>query len=903
MPTPRPTGERHLDKASGISSAVMHSLDELLAAWQADPSAEATLALSECLTDESLGASGRDVLVHAVAQSAQSSHAADWRVMKAVGRMHLRAGNLADAQTFLVAASRANTRDPGPFRWLGEVLLRRGDAKRAKRAFAHARKLDPADTQCTIWCARAAVFVPLQESLGTAAVAAEVNRFLPQVDTGSIPGQRMDASDEAPPGEDDSPPVPTVSPRSDQPREPSGAEPWLFDEALTLVAPSTESQVGYGSLDPEVTPVQAPSSLPPFSPVRRTGTETAPARESSTLSPAFLLEHLARVGLFDPTLAWGKTRAKHRRRRWWITGAAGLILSLALGAGLYIQRSYSKRAKLSQSMADESARLLDSVRPEHQLASDPLLLKAQELDPGNDRAARLWLKNRVLASLFRSSPTAGLDAALARARELGASDRDLAYASIGSLLAQRDLAGALDAAVRWHQEADDDPMFQLVTGAALAQAGDPGAAKRFRAALSLSPRLTHAKVSLAASLLFDQGAEVTRSAVTAAANTPGDERVAQALQSLLVVLTRDAKAPPPPGAALEDVPRLPRPLAAVPFMVQTLRHLAAGESHRVRATLEAALAVELTPAQNLELARLALRAGQLGLARRLTSRALIESPAHPRAIELGAYQSALSGDLESAEQAMKPLDRARPMTVCLAAIAAYERGDPAALGPLTDALAREARSTPVLGALAMAQPVLLGSSLMDADALRGLGLSGAHWSQLLAADAALDTGLFELAGELSSTWSEETRGQSPFCLRRARLERYRDRPGEALRLSAAALEQATLTDRLALEHVLALSETGDASTALDFALAHSPVTGAGPWLVVFALGRAGRGPEARELAKKLPLPLEASVPLRIAVARALATTKDERALAYLTSQLKLLPRHPDLRRATADLNR
>ncbi len=55
--------------------------------------------------------------------------------MLAVGRMHLDAGLLAEAQASLVAAGKANGRDSKPFRYLGEVLLRRGDAVRAERCW------------------------------------------------------------------------------------------------------------------------------------------------------------------------------------------------------------------------------------------------------------------------------------------------------------------------------------------------------------------------------------------------------------------------------------------------------------------------------------------------------------------------------------------------------------------------------------------------------------------------------------------------------------------------------------------------------------------------------------------------------------------------------------------------
>jgi hypothetical protein len=87
----------------------MSALDELLSQWRSNPDADATIALCSFL-----GTSSREELIREVATSAETWHTEDGRVMLAVGRMHLDAGLLAEAQAALVAAGKANGRDAAP---------------------------------------------------------------------------------------------------------------------------------------------------------------------------------------------------------------------------------------------------------------------------------------------------------------------------------------------------------------------------------------------------------------------------------------------------------------------------------------------------------------------------------------------------------------------------------------------------------------------------------------------------------------------------------------------------------------------------------------------------------------------------------------------------------------------
>ncbi|HMJ13520.1 MAG TPA: hypothetical protein VK524_19005, partial [Polyangiaceae bacterium] len=152
----------------------MGAFDEMLTAWRGNPDAEHTIALCSYL-----GATQSEDLVREVGARAEAWHQEDGEVMLAVGRMYLEAQLLTEAQTALVAAGKASGRDARPYRYLGEVLLRRGDALRSVKVLERALQLGHADPETRLWHDRAVVYVALQKRLGAAAVASEVARTLP----------------------------------------------------------------------------------------------------------------------------------------------------------------------------------------------------------------------------------------------------------------------------------------------------------------------------------------------------------------------------------------------------------------------------------------------------------------------------------------------------------------------------------------------------------------------------------------------------------------------------------------------------------------------------------------------------------------------------------------------------
>ncbi|HWO10718.1 MAG TPA: hypothetical protein VNN80_14595, partial [Polyangiaceae bacterium] len=152
----------------------MHALDELVARWRKNPDPESTLALCA-----HLGAAPESDLIREVSSTAGVWHKDNHAVMLSVGRMHLEAGLLADAQAALLRAGKLSPHDATAYRYLGEVLLRRGDAIRSERALARATELGDADPDTHLWRERAIVFAALQKRQGMAAVADEVARTAP----------------------------------------------------------------------------------------------------------------------------------------------------------------------------------------------------------------------------------------------------------------------------------------------------------------------------------------------------------------------------------------------------------------------------------------------------------------------------------------------------------------------------------------------------------------------------------------------------------------------------------------------------------------------------------------------------------------------------------------------------
>lgn len=153
----------------------MGALDELLGRWRENPDAGTTLALCTYL-----GTSKREELVREVGSTAEAWHKDDPQVMLAVGRMYLDAGLLQESQAALVATGKLVPDNASAYRFLGEVLLRRGDAARAEKVLARALQIGSAEPDTRMWHDRAVVYLPLQSRVGMQAVADDVEKTIPR---------------------------------------------------------------------------------------------------------------------------------------------------------------------------------------------------------------------------------------------------------------------------------------------------------------------------------------------------------------------------------------------------------------------------------------------------------------------------------------------------------------------------------------------------------------------------------------------------------------------------------------------------------------------------------------------------------------------------------------------------
>src|SRR5580692_2676261 len=144
-------------------------IDELAQRWKQNPSPAATIALCDALRG-----APRAAMVQQVGEIATQRHAGDVPVLLSVARMYLEAHRFGDAQAVLVSAGKTAPRDGNVYRWLGEALLRRGDAERAEKVLERGIQLGARDPEAQLWLERARVFRPMQAKAGVRAVAAEV---------------------------------------------------------------------------------------------------------------------------------------------------------------------------------------------------------------------------------------------------------------------------------------------------------------------------------------------------------------------------------------------------------------------------------------------------------------------------------------------------------------------------------------------------------------------------------------------------------------------------------------------------------------------------------------------------------------------------------------------------------
>jgi hypothetical protein len=1004
----------------------MGALDDLLSSWRSNPDADSTIALSAYL-----GGSGQEALVREVGKTAETWHARDMEVMLAVGRMYLDAGLLPESQGALVTAGKADASSPKPFRYLGEVLLRRGDASRAEKVLARAIQLGDADAETNRWHDRASFYIALQKRVGAPAVATEVEKALPRSvsipppamrpepfgseeitnprGTGGalprfdsvseisqveelpvaqpkpVPGTRAARSRTmlgvAPPASGASAAGRVVMPgaRAPQaaayntlpspppPRPPSAeeidAEPLEDSVATRRDALEEPTRVRVGNpFDAPTRPAQLrdrvdlpppaklptaaakaprpmpePSTagsiqVPPPLPVpgpSRTQPEPFPAfmadgrprpSEAPTErydydvgppAPGVLLEHLARVGVFEPSggaqPAWEQPPRQRSRGTWVIIVAIVLTGGGAIGGWQYARHVKAERATRAVVLTKEVDRLLHSGGVAELRSTDQKLSEAFDLDSRSQRAARLWLENRVLRALLLDEESKGIDSAIHRGRTTGLAEKDLAFGRMASFLVEGDLAGAAAQLPKWDKEAGRDAHYQLAAGAVLERAGDLRAIERYEVARSLDPKLVAAEILLARLALFELGKKRAEPVIESLAQKLGDHPYVRALRALAWVVESDRGEDAPADARLtpEDAAKLPAPLAAVPHMLDAARAVKAGEHEKLASSLDAAIRIADSPALAAGLGFLAIEAGDETLARKAALKAVSFAAMYPRARTLAARVALLGGRVDEAEKAVEQLDPTSADVAVVRAVAAYESLEPADVDAALKVLA-ETRGDRAFSALAAGSGILLGSRYPMKEELGALKDPSIPWGELIVIDSMLEQG--DLSGAADLLGKRQGEALRPVhLLRLARLLRYQGKAAEAVDASNRALE-GSVTAPLLVERCYDLVAAGDLKGARTLLAKYPVVLGTlSGWLAAFIdAHETEKSPQAQAAARaaKLELPLDASpLAVRLLALRALVVTGDKRAKPYLAGFSRKHPKHPEVALALKDLTR
>jgi tetratricopeptide (TPR) repeat protein len=889
---------------------------------------------------DALRADPRGPLVQQVGDFAKERHASDISVMISVARLYMETNRFIDAQAVLVAAGKQEPREGRVYRWLGEVLLRRGDADRADKVFERAIQLGSTDAETRVWLQRAKSYRKMQSTSGAPAVAADIMRVeghpqpapsagvLPRfasvndsdqtstdvfdkVDTGEIEVAALDrAPPPAPPKRPEPPrdarPKPAPASTNGAAMRPSSKErprmpPPVFDEhpppsvheertraqpAIDLAraaphAPATHAQAPYAP------PMRAPASHPPA---------TQPQQQPAALGKPHVphtrdvLDALTLAGLFEPPTVTGAAAValwdqagRAPKRKGGPTLVVGMVLFLAASVGVYF--FYQHKRALQRVQGDA---LLATVEDQlHAGKVDALsdldgeLLRAMELESRSPRAALDWVKDRAMVGLLKSGADVAFEDAMGRAKDLGVPEDQYAFAHVASFLFQGDTAGAAGTLGRWDKTASGDSWYELLAGAALERAGDVRARDRYATAAKLEPELFVAKVALARATAIDgDAAEAMRLARALRVAAPDRvEPVALAALAWGRDPRRDEDHPPPEAdEVIKRAAELPAALKFVPPAITALGALDKQDAADTRTAVSSGLALADSPGVAVWLGTIALGVGDEALGRRAALAALQLSAAYEPARALAARVALIGGRIDEALKATEDLDPTSPDVTVVHAAAAYERVDLDGVTRALEGLPPEARKLPMLAPLDMSADVLSGRLRLDRAKLITMAFDDAPWGDLIAMDLALDDGDLSTAGKIAAHWGKDAESQPRRAIRLARLARYDNRLDAADTLSEAALLRGTVTARVLWERAYVLVAKGR-SADVGPLLARYPLV-LGPlatWLSAYATAAGGNVDLAKaKTASTDPPPQGAPLDARVVAAAALGAMKDRR---------------------------
>jgi predicted Zn-dependent protease len=601
-----------------------------------------------------------------------------------------------------------------------------------------------------------------------------------------------------------------------------------------------------------------------------------------------VLDALALAGVFErkagtllPNAAWDRPSDKPQRKGVFPLVAIVLAtLASAFGGFAYVKHTREQKRAEAAELLRGVETTLAAATPTDIAPVEQTMGRVFELDSRSPRAALVWLRERVVVGLVQGGDAIAFEDAMSRAREVGLTEDQTAFARVASFLFQGDTAGAAALLSKWDAIGENDAYYQLLAGATLERAGDPRAIERYVASVKLDPELVLAEVALvrATALLGDTARAVEL------ANDFKARRPTRAEAPVLTALAwaragaRDEK---PEGIdALPGADALPLPLRAVPPTVEAILALRERAFDRVKPPLERALAVADSPSTAAWVGEIALARGDEALARRAALLALQYSAAHGGARMLAA-RVALQGErLDEAIKATEDMDPRTPDVAVIRAAAAYEAGDLDGLTRALDPLPESEKTASQFAALGIADAALLGRASFPSQKLQDLANADVPWGDIIAMDIALDSGDLEAATAIAQSWpGDDVRASR--LLRRARLARYLGQLEEADRLSERVLA-AGATMRAVTERVYLLVARERANDVAPLLARYPVVLGASStWLSAFALASSDPSGGKREDAKAKTAALDvppatSSWPFRTVVASSLGAMRDRR---------------------------
>jgi tetratricopeptide (TPR) repeat protein len=911
-----------------------------------------------------LGTSAREDLIREVGSTAEAWHKDDPSVMLAVGRMYLDAALLQEAQSALVSAGKLDQTAPAPYRYLGEVLLRRGDAARAEKVLARALQMGAVEADTRMWHDRSSVYVALQSRNGMRAVADEIARTLPK--RNSIPPPTLSAHQaEALSGRDrrgplraapklvpsvppppsklvsspparlvSTPPPPLPSYRSDVssdhdaptgrftagPGRGRGRDPQpvrsgpsssraAVAEAFVPPAPPLLARERFPAPQRVPSPLPAPPRtpsppprMPPPAPLPRSvpplrRTSSVGQDDSATPAAETILAHLARVGVFErgggAQPAWvAPPRAKQRGSLLFVVATV-----LAVGGGFggfhYVHGVRAQKMATARTIEAEVGKLLETAKIEDLAATDAKLSQVFELDSRSQAAAILWLRNRVLSALMLPGEPRGIESALARCKTLDVDEAKTAFGKLTSFLAEGDLAGAAAIMPKWDEKAKNDPFYHLAAAAMLERAGDVRAVGQYQEAFELDPDLLVARVFHAELVTLELGIGAGKPLVADVTTRLGDGPVARALRGIAWAVDADAGDLPDSAKVPEaDRGKLPMQLLAIPYVVEARVASRADKPTDALEALDKALRVTATPAMATGIGQLAIELGDEPLARQATLRALSYSALYPRARSLAARVALLGAHIDEAKHAIQELDAKSPEVAVVRAAAAYESLD---LSELESAVTAMGASDGASRALAAGLGIALGRRYPDPKAIEAMAVPSVPWGELIAVDAALDTGRMDLAVKIASRWT--SRASVPtYALRMARLLRYQGKNEDAVKASDDAMVAGGVTPRVLVERFDTLVANKDIQGARDLLAQYPIVLGPMTEFLKVSLDAAdNKAARAKVAVARVEPPPEGSpVLFDLIAARAFVAAGDSRAKPLVMRLLREGPRNPDI---------